>query len=155
MLREMSPQSSCRLLTDTTTVAEKTIRQLRQFASQALGVTFIAVSHTSEVVPEKWLTAIGEVENIFVIVDHESELYARWGLGVSSFYHILNPSSLSLCGLPEEGIWNRSTESGTRWQTAGNFATDVDGIVRWIQVASSAGDIRILRKRSGLLVCSF
>lgn len=76
-----------------------------------------------------------------------------WGFPVSITFSI--PHRCSLCGLPEEGIWNRSTESGTRWQTAGNFATDVDGIVRWIQVASSAGDIRILRKRSGLLVCSF
>jgi hypothetical protein len=31
----------------------------------------------------------------------------------------------------EEGIWNRPTESGNRWQTGGNFGVDGNGIIRW------------------------
>jgi hypothetical protein len=29
-----------------------------------------------------------------VIVDEEREVYAKWGLGISSFWHILNPWSM-------------------------------------------------------------
>jgi hypothetical protein len=84
-------------------------------------------------------------------VDHERELYARWGLGSSSFYHVLNPSSLYAVWTlgRAEGVWNRPTESGSRWQTAGTFATDIDGIVRWVQVASSADDISDFKKALG------
>jgi hypothetical protein len=31
----------------------------------------------------------------------------------------------------EEGIWNRPTESGNRWQTGGNYGVDKNGIVQW------------------------
>lgn len=31
----------------------------------------------------------------------------------------------------EEGIWNRPTESGSRWQMSGAFAVDGEGVVRW------------------------
>lgn len=31
----------------------------------------------------------------------------------------------------EEGIWNRPTESGSRWQVGGNFAVDGKGVVVW------------------------
>lgn len=40
-----------------------------------------------------------------------------------------------------EGIWNRGTESGTRWQTSGSFAIDKEGMVRWVEVARSADEI--------------
>ena len=45
-----------------------------------------------------------------------------------------------------EGIWNRPTESGSRWQTAGSFAVDDDGVVRWVQVARGADDVAELAK---------
>ena len=46
----------------------------------------------------------------------------------------------------EEGIWNRPTESGSRWQTAGSFAIDGEGLVRWAQVAGRADDVGDLAK---------
>ncbi len=41
----------------------------------------------------------------------------------------------------EEGIWNKPTESGNRWQTAGSFGVDVRGGVKWSHPARSADDI--------------
>jgi hypothetical protein len=41
----------------------------------------------------------------------------------------------------EEGIKVRSTESGNRWQTAGNFAVDGQGIVKWSRKDERADDM--------------
>lgn len=89
------------------------------------------------------MIVIGGEWDIHVIVDTERELYAQWGLGVSSTWHVINPWTLvSTFTLgKKEGIWNRGTESGTRWQTAGSFAVDNEGVVKWARVASSADDI--------------
>lgn len=38
----------------------------------------------------------------------------------------------------EEGIWNRPTESGSRWQESGAFAVDGEGVVRWAGRAERA-----------------
>lgn len=83
-----------------------------------------------------------------VIVDEERELYAQWGLGASSAWHILNPWSMySVYALgKKEGIWNRPTESGTRWQTSGAFAIDVEGNVVWERVAKAADDVPDFRE---------
>ena len=76
-----------------------------------------------------------------VIVDEDRELYAQWGLGVSNTWHVLK-SMYSVYTLGrDEKIWNRPTESGNRWQTAGSFAVDGEGIVKWASPATSAGDI--------------
>lgn len=40
-----------------------------------------------------------------------------------------------------EGIWNRTTESGSRWQMSGAFAVDRGGVVRWASVARTASEI--------------
>ena len=78
-----------------------------------------------------------------VIVDEERELYARWGLGISDWWHVLSPSGLwSVVTLARgEGIKNRPTESGSRWQTAGGFGVDGEGVVRWAWVAERADDM--------------
>jgi hypothetical protein len=78
-----------------------------------------------------------------VVVDAERELYAQWGLGVSSAWHVLNPWSMySLYKLGStEKIWNKPTESGNRWQSAGSFAVDDKGAVRWTRAAKAADDI--------------
>jgi len=78
-----------------------------------------------------------------VIVDAERKNDAEWGLGVSSVWHVLNPQSLySVYKLDKrEGIWNRRTESGNRWQTSGSFAVDKEGIVRWENVSNTADDV--------------
>ena len=41
----------------------------------------------------------------------------------------------------EDGIKVRDTESGNRWQTAGNFAVDGRGVVKWSRKDQSADDI--------------
>lgn len=41
----------------------------------------------------------------------------------------------------QEGIWNRPTESGNRWQSSGSFGVDSEGVVRWAKPAQSADDI--------------
>ena len=71
--------------------------------------------------------------NLKIIVDEEREVFAHWGLGIASFWHVLSPGSLyTLYRLgKDEGIFNRPTESGSRWQTSGNFAVDGSGIVKW------------------------
>ncbi|MCC5758133.1 hypothetical protein, partial [Klebsiella pneumoniae] len=38
----------------------------------------------------------------------------------------------------DEGVWNRPTESGSRWQTGGAFSVDKEGIVRWAHVSNTA-----------------
>ena len=66
-----------------------------------------------------------------------------WGLGLSSTWHTLNPWSL-YSGYKlgkKDGIWSRPTESGSRWQTAGSFAVDESGIIRWERIAKTADDI--------------
>jgi hypothetical protein len=78
-----------------------------------------------------------------VIVDADRELYAKWGLGTSSAWHVLNPWSIySVYRLGKsEKIWNGPTESGNRWQTSGSFAVDREGVVKWARVARNADDI--------------
>lgn len=78
-----------------------------------------------------------------IVVDEEREIYAAWGLGVSSWSHMLSFGGMySVWRLgKEEGIWNRPTESGSRWQTSGSFAADANGVVQWVAPASRADDI--------------
>jgi hypothetical protein len=40
-----------------------------------------------------------------------------------------------------EKIWNRPTESGSRWQTSGSWVVDGEGIVKGGGAAKSADDI--------------
>ncbi|CAF9924999.1 MAG: hypothetical protein HETSPECPRED_005716 [Heterodermia speciosa] len=120
--------------------AEKAFLNLRSHASSHPDITFIAVSHGDQVSTDKWLAAVGGAGRVQVIVDPERRVYGAWGLGISSFWHVLNPQGLwNVYKLgKEEGIWNRPTESGSRWQTGGTFAVDGTGIVRWGQAAPGA-----------------
>lgn len=45
----------------------------------------------------------------------------------------------------EKGINVRPTESGNRWQTAGNFAIDGQGLVKWSRKDERADDMPDLR----------
>lgn len=58
-------------------------------------------------------------------------------------WHVLNPVSMwSVYKLgTSEGIWNRPTESGSRWQTSGTWAIDKEGSVRWGRVSRTADDV--------------
>jgi hypothetical protein len=106
-------------------------------------VSFIAVSHSNQEATDKWVVLVGGEWNVNVIVDAEREVYARWGLGVSSTWHVLNPWSFYKFYrmAKDEKISNKPTESGNRWQTAGSFAVDGNGVVRWVRVAKSADDL--------------
>lgn len=75
-----------------------------------------------------------------MLVDEGRDMYAQWGLGLSSAWHVFNPVALySVYSLgKEEGIWNKPTESGSRWQTSGSFAVDEAGIVTWLHISKSA-----------------
>ncbi|KAH8815789.1 hypothetical protein F5884DRAFT_666306 [Xylogone sp. PMI_703] len=123
--------------------AEKTFHQFRDFAGDHKDVNFIAISHSSQEATDNWVAVIGGEWDVTVIVDTERELYAQWGLGTSSTWHLINPWSVSSwynLGT-KEGIWNRPTESGNKWQTAGSFAVDAQGVIQWVKVAKTADDI--------------
>lgn len=103
----------------------------------------IAVSHSSQAATDAWVVGVGGEWEVEVIVDEGRDLYAAWGLGLSSTWHALNPAVLySAVALGRgEGIWNRATESGSRWQMGGAFAVDEKGVVRWARPARSADEI--------------
>jgi hypothetical protein len=127
--------------------AEKTFLNLREVARDHRDTTFLAISHSSQTATDSWLDSLpqagSEPDNLQVIVDEEREAYTAWGLGVSGFGHVLSPAGLyGVWKLGrEEGIWNRPTESGSRWQIAGSFGVDGAGVVRWIRVAERADEI--------------
>ena len=120
--------------------AEKTFLRLRSSALSHPDIAFIAISHSDQAATDQWVEAIGGAGEVHLVVDSERDRYAEWGLGISGFWHVLNP--LGLWNVykmgKEEGIWNRPTQSGSRWQTSGSFAIDSQGIVRWGQVAPGA-----------------
>lgn len=127
--------------------AEKTFLNLRETARRHPNCTFLAISHSSPTATQTWLQSLpqsgSEPSNLHVIVDEEREAYAAWGLGVAGFAHVLSPSGLaSVWRLGrEEGIWNRPTESGSRWQRAGSFGVDGAGVVRWSRPAEGADEV--------------
>jgi hypothetical protein len=106
-------------------------------------IRYIAVSHSDEPSTSKWIEAVGGAGQVEIIVDPERTTYGKWGLGVSSFWHVINPWSMSnvLKVGREERIWNRPTESGSRWQISGTFSVDRNGVVRYVQVARAADEI--------------
>ncbi|PYH92817.1 hypothetical protein BO71DRAFT_15563 [Aspergillus ellipticus CBS 707.79] len=111
---------------------------LRAAAEEHPEINFVAVSHSDRPSTEKWVEAVGgagkvDGNPVRVVVDAERKVYAQWGLGITSWGHVLNPSGLvSIWKLGRErGIWNRPTESGSRWQLSGNWAVDAQGVVRW------------------------
>lgn len=120
--------------------AEKTFLRLRSSASAHPDITFIAVSHSDQPSTDKWLEAVGGAGPIQMVVDLGRKVYAAWGLGTLGFWDVLNPAgpwSVYKLG-KEEGIWNRPTETGSRWQSSGAFAVDGSGFIRWGQAAPSA-----------------
>jgi len=127
--------------------AEKTFLNLREVARAHRNTSFIAVSHSSQQATDSWLASLpqagSEPDNLQVIVDDTCEAYAAWGLGVAGFGHVLSPAGLyGVWKLGrEEGIWNRPTESGSRWQVSGSFGVDGMGVVRWSRPAERVDDV--------------
>ncbi|KAL1652027.1 hypothetical protein SLS58_000150 [Diplodia intermedia] len=124
--------------------AEKTFRNLREAASRNPDIRFVAVSHSDQAATDRWLDSLGGGKgSTELLIDAERDLFAQWGLGASSLWHVLSPWSMySVYRLGrDEGIWNRPTESGNRWQMAGSFAVDGEGVVRWGGPAKQADDV--------------
>lgn len=127
----------------TSTVAEKAFKQLSAVSDKHKDVHCYAVSHSSTEHTEKWVPQVGGNWAIDVVVDEERDIYAQWGLGVASVWHVFNPwviSSVFKMG-KEEGIYNKPTESGNRWQTSGIFAVDAKGVVQLAHISKTADDI--------------
>lgn len=127
--------------------AEKTFLNFRESAKNNKDINFIAISHSSDAATQSWLKSLpqsgSEPSNLRIVVDEDREIYAAWGLGISGWAHTLSPWSMySVWRLGKnEGIWNRPTESGSRWQMAGSFAVDGGGAVRWGAAANRADDV--------------
>ncbi|KAJ5709493.1 hypothetical protein N7493_010827 [Penicillium malachiteum] len=130
-------------------VAEASFLAMRKAAAQQPDINFISISHSDQQSTEKWLEAVGgssekgSSESVSVVVDADREVYARWGLGTVSWGHVLNPLGiLAILKMGKEtGIWNRPTESGSRWQGSGHWAVDAEGYVRWGGPATTAVDV--------------
>ncbi|KAM3526530.1 hypothetical protein MY4038_006797 [Beauveria bassiana] len=127
--------------------AEKVFKKLSALSHKQPDIHCIAVSHSSTAATEKWIPQVGGAWSTDVVIDERRDLYAQWGLGLSSVWHMSAPSVLySVYRLgTDEGVWNRPTESGTRWQIGGAFATDGGGVVRYAHVAKAADDMPDLK----------
>ncbi|KAI1116055.1 hypothetical protein F5Y14DRAFT_99703 [Nemania sp. NC0429] len=123
--------------------AEKTFKALAALSTNHKDINFVAVSHSSAEATERWVTSVGGYWDASVVIDEERDLYALFGLGISTTWHVLSPLALynTLQLGKRENIWNRPTESGSRWQTAGAFAIDEGGVVRWRHIAARADDL--------------
>ncbi|KAJ5658735.1 uncharacterized protein N7484_002384 [Penicillium longicatenatum] len=136
-------------------VAEVALLEMRTAAAQHPDINFVAISHSDQQSTEKWLSAVGGAGSVTIIVDADREIYAKWGLGVVPWGHVLSPSGmLAVFKMGQEkGIWNRPTESGSRWQSSGYWAVDERGFVRWggpaatvDEVVDTAKAIEVLRE---------
>ena len=124
-------------------VAEKTFKGLSALSDKHREINCIAVSHSTPEHTEKWIPLVGGAWSVNTIVDEERDLYAQWGLGISSTWHVFSPwviSSVFRLG-KQENIWNLPTESGNRWQTGGTFAVGADGLVKYAHVSRTADDL--------------
>jgi hypothetical protein len=121
--------------------AELTMRMLREGAVNHPEIEWIAVSHAPPEATELWCSAVGGSNGVLVTCDPSHRAYADWGLGRTSLGHFLGRDSLgAAAGLARRGIRNRHPH-GTRWQSAGTFALDASGTVRWRHLPAHAGDM--------------
>ncbi|KAF3909805.1 hypothetical protein ABW21_db0201909 [Orbilia brochopaga] len=123
--------------------AEKTFQTFRHLSDLHPDVLFLAISHSNPEDTDEWLISVGGTHDVLVTTDPQRTLYATWGLGFSSFWANMGPMTFwkALKLGSEEMIYNRPTKSGYRWQTAGSFAVDGEGIVRWAHVSTGAADV--------------
>ncbi|KAL9082698.1 MAG: hypothetical protein Q9159_006238 [Coniocarpon cinnabarinum] len=119
--------------TEQLSMPARTFLALRDVADVNPSVCCVAVSHSNKQSTDKWLSDLNGPGDVQVVVDDKRSLYAKWGLGVSSWMHLANPANfINVYRLGKDaGIKVRSTESGSRWQTSGAYAVDGDGVVRW------------------------
>ncbi|KAJ5317393.1 hypothetical protein N7508_001901 [Penicillium antarcticum] len=130
-------------------------------------IKVILVSHSSEEATSRWLKAIQQGGRLCansgnqepaatIIIDDEMELYAAWGLGVATREHVLNLATVyAAISLGwREGLWDRATESGSRWQTSGAYGIDRLGIVKWVHVPRRASDLADFENAQAVLLKS-
>lgn len=121
--------------------AEATVRAVTEVYASSPTVPFVLVSHGTERWTTAWREAIDCPEGAALIVDREREVYATWGLGLTGLGHFFGKESLkAVMALARRGIRNRHP-SGSRWQGAGSFAVDSEGIVLWRHLPAHAGDL--------------
>ena len=114
--------------------AEKTFLSFRTTASVHPSIHFIAISHSDQSATDKWLEAIGGTGNVRVIVDKDRELFAQWGLGTCSFWHVLSPA----------GLWN-SYKLGRDQGIVSNFSEPfVPPIMPQFDLRAMSGKLQVL-----------
>ncbi|KAK0630629.1 hypothetical protein B0T17DRAFT_488585 [Bombardia bombarda] len=125
--------------------AEKTLGNLTALSIAHPSLHCIAVSHSSQAATDSWVMSVGGAWDVDVVVDEQRDLYAQWGLGLSTAWHAVLGSASTLysayCLGRNEGIWNGATESGNRWQMGGAYAIDASGFVRWAHVGAATSDV--------------
>lgn len=121
--------------------AESTARVLREAAGAEPDIGFVAVSHAPAAATACWRDAVGGLERVRLLIDDSRVHYATWGLGRTGVRHFAGRRSMTeVARLARAGIRNRHPD-GTRWQRAGTFAVDADGVVRWRHLPEHAGDL--------------
>jgi AhpC/TSA antioxidant enzyme len=121
--------------------AESTMRMLRDGAAAHPELEWVAISHATREATDAWCRAIGGTHGVRVASDPSRGVYAAWGLGRTGVGHFLGRRSLAeVARLARTGVRNRHP-SGTRWQSAGTFAIDAQGLVRWRHLPEHAGDL--------------
>jgi hypothetical protein len=131
--------------------AEATLLALRESASGHPQTRFIAVSHAPADATAGWAEQAGGAGAVQLRSDPERALYAAWGLGNSTLSHWAGGRSLrAVAEQARHGIRNRHPV-GTRWQSAGTFAVDATGTVRFVHVPGHAGELPDLEVAVGSL----
>jgi len=121
--------------------AEATMRAMRDAAAAASEVQWVAVSHAPDDATDRWCQGLGGKRGVEVVSDSSRHSYAAWGLGQTGIAHFMGRRSLGAVGrLARQGIRN-THPTGTRWQSAGTFAVDRQGVVRWRHLPEHAGDL--------------
>lgn len=117
---------------------------MRSLANRHTSVRFVAISHCTENATKQWVNKIGGAWNVDIIVDENRELYALWGLGLSSYAHLLNPRNgfnQVMLG-KKEGVWGQQVgEGGCRWQTGGAYSVNERGFVQWGRPMNSVDEV--------------
>ncbi|KUJ09282.1 uncharacterized protein LY89DRAFT_701359 [Mollisia scopiformis] len=124
--------------------AEKTFIEARRLSNKFPRLSFILVSHASKAATDRWVSQVGGAWSMTVVVDPEREVYAAWGLGVSTTYHLLNPwTQMAMRRLGTEGgIWAREVDgSANRWLVGGAWGVDEVGTIRYGSASKTADDI--------------
>ena len=99
--------------------AELTMKTLDQASVRHPEVQFLAVSHGTPAATRRWCAELQMGYGVMVIDDPAREVYAAWGLGLTSLRHFLGLRSVGRAmSLATRGIRNRHP-SGNRWQQAG------------------------------------